>query len=300
MKRQSADAVREGLEALFPAQAVKFKPQAVKGNRAQAIAYLDARVIMRRLDDVLGIDGWHDQYEVLPNGSVICGLTVMFVDDSGEYRAVTKYDIGSQSKQPSDGDKFKAAFSDAFKRCAVKWGIGRYLYKLPMQWVDYDEQKRRFARDPQLPAWATPKKAALTGPTGTSPPAQKDCPACPVPAAPGWKGGSTAAPEVPADATRWEHPADAPSVEKVMAAFEGRPVTGEERAKTVAGEALIDDAMMEVLDKLLVLCKWDMPKFNESIQKRFGKTEIQTLTMKEAEAVKRGLEKLANEAGKTA
>jgi hypothetical protein len=34
----------------------------------------------------------------------------------------------------------------------VKWGVGRYLYRQPGQWVEWDAQKRRFARPPGLPA----------------------------------------------------------------------------------------------------------------------------------------------------
>ncbi|MGH7226293.1 MAG: Rad52/Rad22 family DNA repair protein, partial [Gemmataceae bacterium] len=55
----------------------------------------------------------------------------------------------------------------ALKRAAVKFGIGRYLYRLPSQWVDYDPQKRQFARTPTLPPSALPKPkkaAAKNGP----------------------------------------------------------------------------------------------------------------------------------------
>ena len=38
----------------------------------------------------------------------------------------------------------KAAFSDALKRAAVKLGVGRYLYRLGGQWVDYDEKAKAF------------------------------------------------------------------------------------------------------------------------------------------------------------
>src|SRR5262249_44867130 len=50
-----------------------------------------------------------------------------------------------------------AAFSDALKRAAVKFGVGRYLYRLPQQWCDYDPQKRRFVKEPALPESALPK-----------------------------------------------------------------------------------------------------------------------------------------------
>src|SRR5262249_14174357 len=70
-------------------------------------------------------------------------------------------DVGGQSEQPDGGDRLKAAFSDALKRAAVKFGIGRYLYRLPSQWVDYDDKKRRFVRQPQLPG---PAPLAISAP----------------------------------------------------------------------------------------------------------------------------------------
>ena len=46
----------------------------------------------------------------------------------------------------SDIEAEKGQFSDAFKRAAVLWGIGRYLYALPSPWVDL-EDGRRFSDD---------------------------------------------------------------------------------------------------------------------------------------------------------
>jgi hypothetical protein len=139
------------LTAPFPADAIHWKPVGVKGNRALAAAYLDARAVMQRLDSVFGVGGWKDSYQLVNGGSVVCTLSVK-VD--GEW--VAKTDVGSPSEQPDDGDKLKAAISDGLKRAAVKLGIGRYLYKLPRQWVDYDPQTKQFAKPPQLPAWALP------------------------------------------------------------------------------------------------------------------------------------------------
>jgi hypothetical protein len=73
---------------------------------------------------------------------------------------ITKMDVGGPSEQNGTGDRVKAAVSDALKRAAVKYGIGRYLYDLPRQWVEYDPQKKQFVRTPALPAWAVPKGKA--------------------------------------------------------------------------------------------------------------------------------------------
>jgi hypothetical protein len=145
------------LTAPFPAEAVHFKPLAVKGTRALAAAYLDARAVMQRLDCVFGVGGWKDAYTITEAGSVVCTLAVKV---EGEW--VEKTDVGSPSEQPDDGDKLKAAFSDALKRAAIKLGIGRYLYRLPRQWVDYDPQAKQFKAKPTLPAWALPAKQAAS------------------------------------------------------------------------------------------------------------------------------------------
>lgn len=149
----STQEIQERLAEPFAPDEVEWKPQTAKGNRALAVAYIDARCVMERLDAVVGVAGWQDSYMVLDDGNVVCKLSV---NVAGEW--VTKEDVGGPSDQKDVGDKRKASFSDALKRAAVKFGIGRYLYSLPHQWCDYDEQRRQFVKTPSLPAWALPKK----------------------------------------------------------------------------------------------------------------------------------------------
>lgn len=168
MADTTVDPIQKALSEVFDPAEVRWKPQAVSGNRAMAIAYVDARVIQDRLDDVLGISGWQTKFTVLPEGSVVCALSVRI---NNEW--ITKEDVGSQSDQPDDGDKMKAAFSDALKRAAVHFGISRYLYRLPHQWVDWDAQKKHFVRTPQLPAWAIPQQNAPVKQPAKAPAAKK-------------------------------------------------------------------------------------------------------------------------------
>ncbi len=153
------DSVVERLAAPFDGSEVKFKPAVVSGNRALALPYVDARAIQDRLDEVLGVAGWQDEYEVLPDGSVVCKLRCKLGDEW-----ICKMDVGGPSEQPDEGDRRKAAFSDALKRAAVKFGIGRYLYRLPSQWVDYNPQKRQFIRPPSLPETARPSAPVAAPP----------------------------------------------------------------------------------------------------------------------------------------
>jgi hypothetical protein len=186
------EALTRALSAPFDPREVKFKPAVVTGNRALALAYVDARVIQDRLDDVLGVSGWQDEYECMPDGSVVCRLHLRFGDDW-----ITKMDVGGMSEQPDEGDRRKAAFSDALKRAAVKFGIGRYLYRLPVQWCDYDPHKKQFPRTPTLPPAALPPK-----PVNQSLPARGESPkalsAMPIAAS----GKPSAPPAKPSPAAR--------------------------------------------------------------------------------------------------
>ncbi|WP_022798084.1 Rad52/Rad22 family DNA repair protein [Thermus islandicus] len=146
------DEVWQKLSEPFPPQEVQWRIEAVSKDRKRALVvpYVDARTVLDRLDKVVGPEGWHDAYEVLSDQErtlkdergerrervveVKCRLTVL---------GVSKEDVG-------EGDSLKAAFSDALKRAAVKFGVGRYLYRLEKQWVDYDAERGRFT-PPSLP-----------------------------------------------------------------------------------------------------------------------------------------------------
>jgi hypothetical protein len=156
-------ALAEALQAPFEASEVKFKAQVVQGNRCLAVPYVNARAVMDRLDEVFGLLGWQDAYTPLPDGTVICALTV-FLSVCPDHppwtgpASVTRCDVGAPSEQPDEGDRRKAAFSDALKRAAVKLGIGRYLYRVEPQWLDYDLQKKRIVGTPRLPPSALPRR----------------------------------------------------------------------------------------------------------------------------------------------
>lgn len=203
--------ITDALSAPFELREVRFKPQMVKNNKALAIAYVDVRLIQDRLDDVLGVENWQDDYDILPDGSVTCRLKVNL---GGEW--VTKMDVGSPSEQPDGGDRVKAAFSDALKRTAVKFGIGRYLYRLPAQWVDYDPMKKQIVRPPQLPAFAQPpakpdpSAAKLPAAAAKTAPAPKAAPA-PAPAEPASKPATKPEPTTKVEPTPKPESAAKPS-----------------------------------------------------------------------------------------
>jgi hypothetical protein len=107
------------LSAPFDAQETRARMQ---GGRQ--VQYITARTAMNRLDSVLGPENWWDEY-VPGENSVLCRLTVRLPDGS----TLTKADAGGYAGMPDQGDDDKSGFSDAFKRAAVKFGVGRYLYR---------------------------------------------------------------------------------------------------------------------------------------------------------------------------
>jgi len=147
----------EELKEPFKEAAVRWRVGRIRkdGTKATALAYVDSRDVMNRLDMVVGYDNWSDEYFETPTGRLICTL---------------KIKIGNEWVGKADGagdtnvEGMKGAISDAFKRAAVKWGIGRYLYYLPEVWVDINQYKQ-IVNPPSLPKWALPKLKKQAGET---------------------------------------------------------------------------------------------------------------------------------------
>ena len=108
------------LFAKFESEALKTR----KGPGGRELTYVTARTVMNRLDDVVGPENWWDVYEHTDKG-LVCGLTIRLPDGS----LVTKEDGAAFSEPEGEDDIYKACCSEAFKRAAVKFGVGRYLYR---------------------------------------------------------------------------------------------------------------------------------------------------------------------------
>jgi hypothetical protein len=152
------------LAAPFPKEAISWRAQSLRedGSKAMALAYIDARDVMRRLDEVCGPASWQDSYTETASGRVLCTLSILC---DGQW--VSKTDGAGNTDVEGD----KGGISDAFKRAAVKWGIGRYLYDLPAPWVACEYYERggkkhwkRWAADP----WASVKNASDFAPAAPS------------------------------------------------------------------------------------------------------------------------------------
>jgi hypothetical protein len=154
----------------FDPKVVKWRvgPTNKEKTKGRALAYVDARDVMERLDAAFGPFGWYDQYLVLDGGAVEGTITVR------EPQYTHKTDVGYSNDPGTDKEvePLKAAYSDAFKRAAVKWGIGRDLYEMPDFWIALDDSGRYF-RGP-LPVyvagagWQLPGSGSTTAAAGPS------------------------------------------------------------------------------------------------------------------------------------
>lgn len=144
------DDIKRRLAEPFSADEIKWRPGRLTKDKAKGmpLAYIDARAVMDRLDDVVGSENWENNFTVTPTKN-LCALTVL---------GVTKCDGAEDT--PFEGPK--GGLSDSFKRAAVHFGIGRYLYNLGDQrWLPVDEWGK-FKTTPKLPDWALPRKDNLS------------------------------------------------------------------------------------------------------------------------------------------
>lgn len=123
----------------FNAKEIEWKIQVTTQDkkRGMAVAYMNARAVQKRLDEVVGAFNWKNVYSLWHDNSQICGISI-FNDDRNEW--ITKFD-GAEN---SDIEPIKGGLSDSFKRAATVWGIGRYLYEINSVWVEIEPKGKSF------------------------------------------------------------------------------------------------------------------------------------------------------------
>lgn len=141
-------------------------------SRGMALAYIDARVVQDRLNDVLTPYGWQCEHVMGNDKRITCRIGIsLHVANAVKANAplpenplwVWKSDGAGET----DFEGEKGSYSDSFKRAAVKWGVGRYLYDLASPWVELDGNRIKESELPRLSALlvtnASEQKLILTG-----------------------------------------------------------------------------------------------------------------------------------------
>lgn len=150
----------------FAAADVEWRVTKLRNQSSEGLVvpFIDSRAIQNRLDAVVGPFCWRTRFipwhqyvpkpgkyedpneaQKAPVSSQLCGLSIY---DAERSEWVEKVD-GAEN---TDIEAIKGGISDSFKRAAVLWGIGRYLYEIPARWTSLDKYKQ-IARPADLTAY---------------------------------------------------------------------------------------------------------------------------------------------------
>lgn len=120
------------LRAPFTPEETEFRVQSAfdAGGKRKGVvvAYIDARAVMDRLDEIVGPASWSFDWTPL----VMDAKEVRSAKGTLTICGVSKSDVGDAGPT----EPTKACVSDALKRAAVHWGIGRYLYGVPVLFAE--------------------------------------------------------------------------------------------------------------------------------------------------------------------
>jgi hypothetical protein len=120
-----------------------------KTGKLVVVPYITNRCVMDRFDKAFGWQGWQNEIIEI-NGGFLCRITVTIPSQNGEPPTIlTKTDGASRT----DIEPVKGGISDAMKRCAVQFGVGRNLYDYPRVFIE--------TPDKFIPDWATKQLDAL-------------------------------------------------------------------------------------------------------------------------------------------
>ena len=165
----------EKLAEPFPIEDIEWRVSrsgvSSNGIYCRVLAYITARAIQKRLDEVCGPENWRNEppQVIAVNGKSAFsgGISIRHQDEW-----ITKWDVSEPTNVPNI-DPAKGGFSGAMKRAGAQWGVGRYLYYLSetraevsskklqtWNWAKLSEKQggtEFWWKTPSLPGWALPK-----------------------------------------------------------------------------------------------------------------------------------------------
>ena len=133
MKNKSVEQIMAELRVPFKDSELEYRVGATNRDKTMglALAYVEARAIQNRLDNVIGVNNWRMSYKEI-DGGFICTLSLRI---EGEW--ISKED----GAQITEFESLKGGISSAFKRVASSgWGLGRYLYDLKNNWFPIEKK----------------------------------------------------------------------------------------------------------------------------------------------------------------
>ena len=102
----------------------------VRESGLSLLIYKDARCDQNILDETVGPMNWKKDYQLI-DGQLFC---TVYIWDAEKGEWIGKQDVGVESNTEAE----KGRASDAQKRAAFCWGLGRELYTAPFIWIPAD------------------------------------------------------------------------------------------------------------------------------------------------------------------
>ena len=137
MKNKSPEEIMQELQSPFKGDELEYRVGATNRDKTKglALAYVEARAIQNRLDQVVGLHNWRMSYKEV-QGGFVCTLSLRI---EGEW--ISKED----GAQVTEFESIKGGISSAFKRVASSgWGIGRYLYSMRDNWYAIEQSGKGY------------------------------------------------------------------------------------------------------------------------------------------------------------
>lgn len=246
------------LKAPFPRERLGIKVQSLSKDKSRAmlVLYLQHTDVQDRLEEV--DPAWTTEVlkEERVGGEVYVRIRMTL-------KGVARENVG-------EGSDPKGAYSDALKRCAMLFGVGRYLYDSPTVWADYNDSKDRFRQ------WTIDdyERAATASSSRVS---QARAPAARPALGPEFPAASP--PRVSS------HAAGAPQAEISLAPTTGRPTGGEEEAKKSRDKK--PPRTREQLNRMLMslyrpyLSRFPETRIMDLLQSRYQVSETRMMTLEQ-------------------
>lgn len=153
--------IHQRLLAPFPVSEMECRPGATFSGKAKPLFYVDPRAYAKRLNQVLGIDGWSVITQDLVMGAETTEQTrwdfqtksrikegtksgllvgvVVEIQVHTKHLKKTVSDVGEKGVEAASENKLTSAFAQAFKRAATHLGVGAYLYYIGIEPQPYSK-----------------------------------------------------------------------------------------------------------------------------------------------------------------
>lgn len=127
------------------AEEIECRVGTINKDGLSLLLYKDARVDMKILDEIYGVNGWQRTHQMIGD-RLYCTIEIW---DDDKKCWVKKQDVGTESNT----EKEKGQASDSFKRAGFNVGIGRELYSAPFIWIN--SSKVEIKQNPVTNKWVT-------------------------------------------------------------------------------------------------------------------------------------------------